>query len=79
MKQKVHLKPNFLNRWIVVKAEDLSLAWSGSRWVLTDPVGFPIGGVQISNLDTYSEAKEYAESFGFEVIERYDPPSAVVK
>lgn len=66
---KVRLRQNIFKRWIVIHDINNNLAWSGSQWDLISPEGIPIGYAQISNLGTYDEAKEYAESFGFEVIE----------
>jgi hypothetical protein len=56
--------PLFTDRWIVRNADDLKVAWSGSRWV-------PLyGDVAVSNLDTKEQAMAYARGFGFEVTER---------
>jgi len=67
VKQKVKVRPYLqFNRWAVLKADDLSLAWSGSRWV---PI---FGNVQVSNFSTAADAKDYAKEFSFEVIDESD-------
>jgi hypothetical protein len=66
---RVRLRQNAFDRWIVVDAADESKAWSGSRFVPITPEGFPASDVQISNLDTREDAAEYAASFGFKVID----------
>ncbi len=61
MKQKVKIRQYApFNRWVVLKADDLSLGWSGSQWV-------PLyGNVQVSNFDTDFDAIMYALDCGFE-------------
>lgn len=57
----------YFDRWIVLSADDATLAWSGAEWV---PV---VGGdVAISNFDSWEEAAAYAESFQFVVAGRID-------
>jgi hypothetical protein len=62
----VLLYQNIFERWIVVRADNPDLAWSGSAWV---PMN---GDVAISNLDSWEEAAAYAESFGFIVNGRVE-------
>jgi hypothetical protein len=66
---RVRLRQNAFDRWIVVDATDESMAWSGSRFVPITEQGLPASNVQVSNLDTREEAAEYSASFGFEVID----------
>jgi hypothetical protein len=66
---RVRLRQNAFDRWIVVDAADESKAWSGSRFVPITDEGFPASDVQVSNLDTQEEAAEYARSFGFDVVD----------
>ena len=47
-------------RWIIVKADDPDLAWSGARWV-PHKKGLPTGGVQVCNFDGQDEATQYAK------------------
>jgi hypothetical protein len=64
MKVKVKIRPYHpFNLWVVLKANDLGLGWSGSQWV---PL---FGSVQVSNFPTAKDAKAYAKTFGFEVID----------
>lgn len=64
MNDKIKIRPYHpFNRWVLLNANDLSLGWSGSRWV---PL---FGPVQVSNFGTSGEAKMYAEQFGFEVVD----------
>lgn len=62
-----HLGQNGFDRWILLNANNHSLAWSGSRWAPVDEGGFPAGDAQISNLDTQEEAAEYAEKCGLSI------------
>lgn len=65
---RVRLRQNAFNRWIVVRGDAPELAWSGSRFVPITDEGFPASDVQVSNLDTREDAAEYAKSFGFAVV-----------
>lgn len=56
-----------MGRWIIVKAEDPTLAWSGARWV-EHRKGMPTGGVQISNWPTKTEAFRAAEKEGLRPV-----------
>lgn len=58
---------NLLSRWMIVKAEDPGLAWSGSRWV-GHRQGMPTGGVQISNWAMKPEAFRAAEKEGLRPV-----------
>ncbi len=60
---------NAFYRWILVKANNASLAWSGSRWVPVDEAGLPAGDTQIANLESRESALTYAGSFGITVRE----------
>jgi hypothetical protein len=66
---RVRLRQNAFDPWIVVDAGDESKAWSGSRFVPITEHGFPASDVQVSNLDTRDEAAAYAATFGFQVID----------
>ena len=66
---RVRLRLNAFDRWIVVDAADESKAWSGSRFVPITPEGFPASDVQVSNLGTREDAAEYAANFGFNVVD----------
>ena len=66
---RVRLRQNAFDRWIVVDAADKSKAWSGSRFVPITQGGFPVSDVQVSNLDTREDAVEYAASFGFDIVD----------
>jgi hypothetical protein len=66
---RVRLRQNAFDRWIVVDAANEAMAWSGSRFVPITVEGFPASDVQVSNLDTREDAAEYARSFGFNVID----------
>jgi hypothetical protein len=66
---RVRLRQNAFDRWIVIDAMDESMAWRSSRFVLITDEGFPASDVQVSNLDTREEAAEYAASFGFDVVD----------
>ena len=66
---RVRLRQNAFDLWIFVDAADESKAWSGSRSVPNTDEGFPRSDVQVSNLDTWEDAAEYAVSFGFAVID----------
>ncbi len=65
---RVRLRQNAFDRWIIVDAANENLAWSGSRFVPITDEGFPASDVQVSNLDTREAAAECAASFGFEVV-----------
>jgi hypothetical protein len=54
------LSKNAFGRWILVNADDPTLAWSGSRFVPVNENGFPAGNVQISNFDSEEDARETA-------------------
>lgn len=62
MNNKCKLQQWLFDRWILVNAGNEDLAWSGSRWV---EIG---GSVQVCNFDTQTEAREYANEFGLEII-----------
>lgn len=64
---RVTIKQNLFERFIIVRADNPFLAWSGSRWVPVTLGGWPTGPAQVSNLETYKEALVYADQFGFEV------------
>lgn len=66
---RVRLRQNVFDRWIIIDATNESMAWSGSRFVPITVEGFPASVVQVSNLDTREDAVEYAVSSGFEVVE----------
>jgi hypothetical protein len=66
---RVRLRQNAFDRWIVMDATNELMAWSGSRFVPITDEGFPASDVQVSNLDTWEEAATYARMFGFEVID----------
>jgi hypothetical protein len=53
------------NRWVILAAHDMSLAWSGSKWV---PLFPPFSDVQVSNFATQSEAEQEAIAIGFEIV-----------
>lgn len=53
-------------RWIIVKADEPGLAWTGSRWVTHDR-GIPTDNVQVCNFDTESQAETFAVGAGLEV------------
>lgn len=65
---RVFLRRNAFDRWIIVDAANENLAWSGSRFVPITKDGFPASDVQVSNLDTREAAAEYAASFGLEIV-----------
>jgi hypothetical protein len=65
---RVRLRQNAFDRWIIVDAANENMAWSGSRFVPIADEGFPASDVQVSNLDTRDSAAEYAVSFAFEVV-----------
>jgi hypothetical protein len=65
---RVELRQNVFDRWIIVDATNENLAWSGSRFVPITDEGFPASDVQVSKLDTREDAAEYAANFGFEVV-----------
>ncbi len=65
---RVELRQNAFDRWIIVDAANENLAWSGSRFMPITDEGFPASDVQVSKLDTREDAAEYAASFGFEVV-----------
>lgn len=52
-------KRNCFRRWILVQAQNESLAWSGSEWVRVSPEGLPIA-IQVCNFETEEQAREYA-------------------
>lgn len=62
-----YLSKDAFGRWIVVNANDKTLAWSGSRWVAHER-GVPAGGVQVSNFESAEEAWSYARSAGLTPI-----------
>lgn len=64
---RVTIKQNLFERFIIVQAHNPYLAWSGAHWVPVTPTGCPAGPTQVSNLETYKEALQYAEQFGFKV------------
>ena len=66
---RVRLRQNAFDRWILVDAMNEAMAWSGSRFVPITDEGFPQSDVQVSNLDTREDAAEYAASFGFDVVD----------
>lgn len=66
---RVRLKQNAFNRWIVVDAANEQMAWSGSRFVPITLDGLPASDVQVSNLGTREEAATYAVTFGFEIVD----------
>jgi hypothetical protein len=61
---RVRLRQNAFDRWIVVDVVNGTTAWRGSRFVPITKDGFPASDVQVSNLDTQEAAAEYAVSFG---------------
>ena len=65
--QKVNIKRNEFGRYMVVKVPEGRHAWSGSRWVPIDNMGFPTGQTQVSNFETMEEATRYAIELGFNV------------
>jgi hypothetical protein len=69
MMNRVRLRQNAFDRWIVVHAADESKAWSGSRFVPITEQGFSATDVQVSNLDTREDAAEYAAMFRFTVVD----------
>lgn len=62
-----YVAESVMGRWIIVKAEDPGLAWSGARWV-EHRKGMPTGGVQISNWPTKTEAFHAAEKEGLRPV-----------
>jgi Fe-S-cluster containining protein len=62
---KINIELGALGRWILVRAEDRALAWSGSRWVV-HLRGIP-ADVQVSNFSSMAEAVIYAHQAGFEI------------
>jgi hypothetical protein len=42
---RVKLRENIFHPWIIIRADNENLAWSGSRWVQIDSDGMPSGDV----------------------------------
>lgn len=55
-------------RYVIVHAERTDLAWSGSQWVPHE-WGSGSGGVQVSNFESFDDARANAEAHGMEVVE----------
>jgi hypothetical protein len=53
---RVRLRKNAFDRWILIDATNELLAWSASRFVPITDEGFPASDVQVSNVDTREEA-----------------------
>lgn len=66
MRTAVIIVQDAFHRFIVCKADDHNLAWSGSAWVSHEQ-GVPTGAAQVSNFAKPLEAIEYAEKCGFMV------------
>ena len=54
---RVRLRQNAFDRWIVIEATNESMAWSGSRFVSITEAGLPASDVQVSRviLHTYPQ------------------------
>lgn len=61
------IKAGIFDRYIIVKADNESLAWSGSQWVAHDD-GMPTESVQVSNFATYVDALRAASEYGLHVL-----------
>ena len=64
---RVKLRENIFHPWIIIRADNEYLAWSGSRWAPIDSDGLPTSAVQVLTFRTVKQALSAAESFGFEV------------
>jgi hypothetical protein len=64
---RVKFVQHFLQRWIIVPAENEHLAWSETRWVPVDRDGLPLGDDKVSTFVTVQEAVRYAENLAFEI------------
>lgn len=65
----VKIMMNGFGRYVIIKASDPTLGWSGSQWVPVNGLGFPCGDWQVSNLDTVEHAILYALRFKFIPVE----------
>lgn len=65
---KVRIAKSVFGRYIIVKDDDPSMAWSGSHWDFVDQGTLPAGQLQLATFDTPEQAAENARSFGFTVI-----------
>lgn len=59
-----YLMENAFRRWVIVKASNRSLAWSGSGWVQHDAGIAAFGGVAVSNFEMKLAAFRAAEQAG---------------
>jgi hypothetical protein len=69
---KYRLSQNAWGHWILVSADDPSLAWTGSGWTRVTGNGFPADDTQVSNFRTREEAVENAKSCGLIVREELE-------
>jgi hypothetical protein len=54
-------------RFVLVNADYDGLAWSGSEWT-PHRRGIPTGRAQVSNFDSWEQARDYAEQAGLSVV-----------
>lgn len=53
-----------LDRWIITRSDDQTLAWSGARWV-PHKHGVPLTNVQIPSFSNQVDASSHAIRCGF--------------
>jgi hypothetical protein len=64
--KQCYIAPAVFRRWVIAKAGEPGLAWSGFTWV-QHRQGIPIGGVQVSNFESKADAAAAALEAGLAV------------
>jgi hypothetical protein len=66
MEGECYIAPAVFRRWVIAKAGEPGLAWSGFTWV-QHRQGIPIGGVQVLDFGTKADATASALEAGLMV------------
>lgn len=67
MTQACILRRGIFDRWFIFHPQNLTMAWSGSRWVGCCFDGLPYD-VQVCNFANEEEAREYCREHGLKPV-----------
>jgi len=65
------VEPASNDRWIIIRADDSTLAWSGARWV-PHRNGVPLTYVPVPSFANQTEANRHALRCGFRILTSSD-------